>query len=1116
MKRYTLWLMLLVALGTGLLPYSAAPLQAANFVPVTVTIMRIIEVSCDDGGFTYCPDDYYAKVNIAGQGFQRSPKTYEDEGDVSPYWQFTRQVDRDIGSAILIDIEVWDEDDASGDDELDISAGDNALHLTVDINTGIWNGEVAQNVGFTSGGHAKVFFDIAVQSNGDIDSDGIPDGVERFGVRDSNGAVVADMAVLGADPCRKTIAVEIDFMNGAADGHTHRPQAAAITQAINAFNAAPVAAVIPCPYVGFPAQPSGVNLVVDVSNAVAEQAVLSFGNGYEIDRNGSFNAARRPYFHYSLWVHDQAAGDSSSGLCCSGGTPDFLVSLGSWAGQNGTSQDQAGTFMHELGHALGLRHGGGDDVNCKPNYLSIMNYPFQTRGLTNATTGANFIDYSRAALPALNEGALIENAGVSDGPLFTRWTDPTGTTHTGRGDGALDWTWDTPQTINAGTVAVDLNADPGITRCGVDASGNPTPSPGETLNGYDDWANLRYQAVLSPNKGGVAASPPELTFQDSQRIDQLWRTFFTADLNISSVTVVNPPIRLRPGHTAAITLQTLFGNQGSSDADPLEVQFNRAVVADPGVTVTTTAPDDRELSLHRAEEQTIEEDMTIVCATPGRHQVAFISSLSLKSPAFSDPDTANNHAQASFTVDCTTRATDGLAALYYFDEGAGSTVHDVSGVGEPLDIQIENPAAVQWAADGLQVLSPTTLASAPATKVTAAISETNEVTLEAWVWPDGIVAEEDATIAALATSPVSRSLELVQKAADEADDGRYEARLRTSRTSARGQSFRTPRGVVTAGLTHLVVTRDSLGITRLYVNNVAQEERTIRGELPVWDDQAPLTLASELGGLQPWLGKYQLVALYNRALSPAEVSENYRSGPSGDGVVAVTTDLQSLYNFDEGSGTIVHDTSGAAEPIDLSIRDITATRWVSGGLVITASTLLTSTTAATRTTQVMTATNEVSIEAWVAPADVPQQSLARLVTLSGDSVLRNVELLQEQQDRDDLPRYTVRLRTSETLRNGKPPLKGPKGSVVAGLQHVVYTRDALGFERLYVNGVEVARETSEGTFANWDASYYLVLANTPSGDRPWLGEYQRLALYNRAVSPAEVIRHFKAGPSVPE
>ena len=35
--------------------------------------------------------------------------------------------------------------------------------------------------------------------------------------------------------------------------------------------------------------------------------------------------------------------------------------------------------MHELG--ITVRHGGDDGQNFEPNYLSIMNYSFQTDGL---------------------------------------------------------------------------------------------------------------------------------------------------------------------------------------------------------------------------------------------------------------------------------------------------------------------------------------------------------------------------------------------------------------------------------------------------------------------------------------------------------------------------------------------------------------------------------------------------------------------------------------------------------------------------------------------------------------------------------------------------------------
>ena len=92
---------------------------------------------------------------------------------------------------------------------------------------------------------------------------------------------------------------------------------------------------------------------------------------------------------------------SSSGLSCSGTNRDYIVSLGSWANETGTANDQGSSIMHELGHCLGLGHGGADGTSCKPNYLSLMNYDFQTTGIPSATGGAARFDYSRVALPSL-------------------------------------------------------------------------------------------------------------------------------------------------------------------------------------------------------------------------------------------------------------------------------------------------------------------------------------------------------------------------------------------------------------------------------------------------------------------------------------------------------------------------------------------------------------------------------------------------------------------------------------------------------------------------------------------------------------------------------------------
>jgi len=44
----------------------------------------------------------------------------------------------------------------------------------------------------------------------------------------------------------------------------------------------------------------------------------------------------------------------------------------------------------------------------------------------------------------------------------------------------------------------------------------------------------------------------------------------------------------------------------------------------------------------------------------------------------------------------------GLLALHLFDEGEGDTVHDVSGVGDPLNLTLRYPDRVTWLSDGIR------------------------------------------------------------------------------------------------------------------------------------------------------------------------------------------------------------------------------------------------------------------------------------------------------------------------------------------------------------------------------------------------------------------------------
>jgi hypothetical protein len=106
---------------------------------------------------------------------------------------------------------------------------------------------------------------------------------------------------------------------------------------------------------------------------------------FDVLKQRHFESARLPVFHYVISADEIGVAPLNYGGISRGiGASDFIVSLGGFGGSP-PQVAQAGTFMHELGRNLGLRHGGRDDVNYKPNYLSVMNYSFGLAGLKIGT-----------------------------------------------------------------------------------------------------------------------------------------------------------------------------------------------------------------------------------------------------------------------------------------------------------------------------------------------------------------------------------------------------------------------------------------------------------------------------------------------------------------------------------------------------------------------------------------------------------------------------------------------------------------------------------------------------------------------------------------------------------
>ncbi len=220
----------------------------------------------------------------------------------------------------------------------------------------------------------------------------------------------------------------------------------------------------------------------------------------------------------------------------------------------------------------------------------------------------------------------------------------------------------------------------------------------------------------------------------------------------------------------------------------------------------------------------------------------------------------------------------------------------------------------------------------------------------------------------------------------------------------------------------------------------------------------------------------------------------------------VNEGLLSLYTFDEGQGNTIFDVSGVGNPLNLEIDDLTGINWGEGNLDITAPNLIASNQAATKLIDGITATQELTIEAWITPDNLSQRGPARIATLSSNIGSRNVTL---GQNRDE---YQARLRTTTTGNNGVNKLVNSSGDAVdTALSHVVYSRDASGLANLYVDNQLVGTNTIDGNFSNWDSQYEFALANELDGSRPWLGSYDLLAIYNQAFDANEVAQNYLAG-----
>ncbi|MCG3154872.1 MAG: hypothetical protein DKINENOH_01468 [bacterium] len=437
--------------------------------------------------------------------------------------------------------------------------------------------------------------------------------------------------------------------------------------------------------------------------------------------------------------------------------------------------------------------------------------------------------------------------------------------------------------MSTAAVTIFVNQAPNI-RAGAEAIVNLPKAA--TLNGEIIELGLADPDGVTMRQWSKVSGAGEVTFADASLLST------TASFSKSGVYVLKLTIAISGAH---------FNLQSEAQ---VQLTANAAPEVDAGPDVQITLPAVAEL------EGTISDDgfpdppgrvsaAWSKVSGPGSVQFSNVSS-AYSTARFSQPGNyvlqllAKDYPQAPPVSDevhvevlPSPRVTEGLQALYLFDEGSGNVIHDVAGAGAPLDLTMQqignNSQPLQWLGKGLRIVQPTVIKSnGPATRLINALKSANEFTIEAWVKRAASIPldRSPGRIATLSLDGGHRNFTLGQLHED-----RWQVRLRTTNTDDNGVRLNNGQPAyqdidLVPELCHVVYTRRTTGTIRFYLNSVDPAPSTrprLTGDFSNWEE-FELALANELSLDRPWLGELHLIAIYSRALTAAEVKKNFEAG----------------------------------------------------------------------------------------------------------------------------------------------------------------------------------------------------------------------------------------------
>lgn len=234
-------------------------------------------------------------------------------------------------------------------------------------------------------------------------------------------------------------------------------------------------------------------------------------------------------------------------------------------------------------------------------------------------------------------------------------------------------------------------------------------------------------------------------------------------------------------------------------------------------------------------------------------------------------------------------------ALYEFKTGTGSTITDTSGAGAPLNLELFGVEGTdyQWVGGwGIEFLTNSARAQATTTasrKLLTQILGSGQYSIEAWVVPANITqgnATDPAQIVSYYGSSAERNFTLGQA------EYRYAFMNRTSVSAdPNGDTLLTDDDDedLLSTQQHVVLTFDMVEGRKVYVNGVdvstvgndaadPSDPLIPAGNLIGWDETYAFIMGNAVDSGEAWAGKLRLVAIHNRAMTPAQISQNFEAG----------------------------------------------------------------------------------------------------------------------------------------------------------------------------------------------------------------------------------------------